>query len=211
MPGLRHRVHERGVVGSTFVIVDVETTGLEQGNHLLELGMVVMRFLDIPGKDAGLSPATPGVYGWSLDAIHHRTFYRYRESDQPLWESHRTNGLAEECAESSHTVGNKADEELARLLPEKCIPVGRNVHFDMEVLKRELPLLAARFHYRHLDLTTLEMADRNQGAVIYPARGATTHRALHDCLLEYQSLLQLGFTPVVQHRWTSLDPSKPAT
>lgn len=151
-----------------FVVLDVETTGLEEHTRLLELGMLVCRYTD----------------RWVVDSVVHRVFY-YKpapENPLPLFEAHLSNGLAEECERAvEHPWAS--DEQLAALIPERSIPVGRNVHFDITQLKKHLPTLAARFSFRHLDLTSLEMGQER------PLRPASTHRALHDCVQELQALM----------------------
>lgn len=151
-----------------FVVLDVETTGLEEDARLLELGMLVCRYTD----------------RWVVDSVVHRVFY-YKpapENPLPLFAAHLTNGLADECERSAEHPWALA-KELAKLIPERSIPVGRNVHFDINVLKKHMPALAARFSFRHLDLTTLEMGQER------PLRPVSTHRALHDCIQELQALM----------------------
>lgn len=182
-------------VPQRFVVLDVETTGLEEEARLLELGLFVMRYVD-DGK----------AMGWVVDSVVHRVFYYkpHAEHPLPLFEAHRSNGLVEECARAAADPWS-CDEELAALVPEKSIPVGRNVHFDIKVLEKHMPLLAARFHYRHLDLTSLEM--QAPGSVVpkgitilQAARAKSTHRALQDCIQELMALRDLAFLPKIELR-----------
>lgn len=173
-----------------FALIDVETTGLEPDARLLELGLLVMRYVD-DGK----------ALGWVVDHVIHRVFYfkQHENPDQPgtwlpsVFEAHVDNGLLKECAASDAHPWH-LDEELAALVPERSIPIGRNVHFDTKVLERHMPKLAARLHYRHLDLTTLEMRTP-MGPAVHPARAKSTHRSLQDCICELMALRDLGFTP----------------
>lgn len=162
-----------------FALLDVETTGLEEEARLLELGLFVMRYVD-DGK----------AMGWVVDSVVHRVFYH----PLPLFEAHRSNGLVEECARAAEHPWS-CDEELAALVPEKSIPIGRNVHFDIKALQKHMPKLAARFHYRHLDLTSLEMQANTHNQGFIPARAKSTHRSLQDCICELMALRDLAFVP----------------
>jgi oligoribonuclease (3'-5' exoribonuclease) len=62
------------------------------------------------------------------------------------------------------------------------------VHFDVDVMRRHLPLSAGRLHYRHLDLTTLDLASPLGKA----PRPPSTHRALHDAMAELLELKNRG-------------------
>lgn len=177
-------------VPQRFVVLDVETTGLEEEARLLELGLFVMRYVD-DGK----------AMGWVVDSVVHRVFYYkpHPEHPLPMFEAHLTNGLAEECERATEHPWS-CDEEFAALVPEKSIPIGRNVHFDIKALQKHMPALAARFHYRHLDLTSLEMGAEpyDEHEVIKggkPARAKSTHRALQDCIQELMALRDLAFMP----------------
>lgn len=168
-----------------FALIDVETTGLEQEARLLELGLFVMRYVD-DGK----------TLGWVVDLVIHRVFYYKPHTEHPLpvFEAHVDNGLLKECAQATEHPWH-LDEELAALVPERSIPIGRNVHFDVDVLKRHMPKLAARLHYRHLDLTSLEMQANTHNQGFIPARAKSTHRSLQDCICELMALRDLAFVP----------------
>lgn len=157
--------HPIGKPKQRFAFLDVETTGTDDDAPLLELAIILTE------QDS--------KHRWKPLAVYHHVFH-FNPANYPgmVWEQHTKNGLLDECRIS----GTYAIMGVDIVLPEKTIAIGRNVHFDLNVLKRCLPSVHKQFHYRTLDLTTLEMV-HGQGEKI-----ESTHRALHDCMLEMHQL-----------------------
>lgn len=156
--------HPIGKPKQRFAFLDVETTGTDDDAQLLELAVILTE------QDS--------KHRWKPLAVYHHVFhFEPNNFAGKVWEQHTRNGLLDECRMSS-TFPHMVDI----VLPEKTIAIGRNVHFDLNVLKRQLSQLHKQFHYRTLDLTTLEMV-HGQGEKI-----ESTHRALHDCMLEMHRL-----------------------
>lgn len=141
-----------------FAFLDVETTGVEDDAKLLEVAII-----QVDPDD------------WAPLAVYHQVFFFQPSSyTGKIYEAHHKNNLLIECQASN--VHSWAWEPPP--IPEQTIAIGRNVHFDLGVLKRCIPELHKRFHYRTLDLTSVELL-HGQGRKI-----ESTHRALHDCLIE---------------------------
>jgi oligoribonuclease (3'-5' exoribonuclease) len=164
-----------------YVILDVETTGLGETADLLEVAMIDLTAVD---NKQGRR--------WLCHGVHHAVLYRPELTKrQDLFEAHHKNGLVDECRHGLCEV-DFIDWQYAttKVLGKRPIAVGRNVYTDLAHLSRHAKTLFGAFHYRTIDLTTIDAAWSPDPLPEYPP---STHRALHDCMLEYQRL--------VYHRW----------
>jgi oligoribonuclease len=161
--------------------VDLETTGLSLDfDQILEVALVAT---DDQGAELDRISLVVKPIELNLDDL----------SDW-VRKTHTANGLLEECM-SGGLGTHEAENQLiafmdryqskhtggARDLPYMC---GSSVHFDREWLRREMPNLWSKFHYRNLDVTTLKkfmsVADSRMYSLIdFPESG---HRALPDIL-----------------------------
>ena len=148
-----------------FVLLDVETTGLEDDATLLELAMFRMRYRG----------------SWQVEEVLHRVYAFIEVPGKPVYEAHHHNGLLAECYLMLNSV-YPSRAEVEKFVPEGAIACGRNVHFDLKALDRQWPGISRRFSHRHLDLASFTLVQPKGD------RPASTHRALHDCLLELAEL-----------------------
>lgn len=96
-----------------------------------------------------------------------------------LWQMHEASGLLAECAASTATELDAERELLAWVAPGGGhVLAGRSVHFDRGFLLQRMPALAARFSYRLLDVSAVELALRAAGMPALPK--AEAHRAGPD-------------------------------
>lgn len=159
-------------------VLDVETTGLDPNKDaLLELALLVYSYRETAADG---TPLPDGLL-----FVDHSIFYHVPELsiDQVVRDRHTKNGLWDDC-KSSSLYHDDVDGYLAKRLPDGMIPCGRNVHFDLDFLKRYMPELSRKFSHRHLDLTTI---DYLRGRTPRPS---STHRALHDAMSELLELTQ---------------------
>jgi oligoribonuclease len=104
-------------------------------------------------------------------------------TDPFVVDMHTKNGLWVECQESTLTM---RDVEAALLLvvpdikewEDKPTLAGNCVGFDHGFLKRYAPSLAARFHYRYYDVSSVKLFCRSLGMPKLPSGEA--HRAAAD-------------------------------
>lgn len=166
-----------------YVILDVETTGLGETADLLEVALI--DFICVDNKQGR---------HWLCHGVHHAVLYRPElEKRQDLFEAHRNNGLVDECRYGLSELDFISwQHRVVGLLGKHPIAVGRNVYTDLAHLSRRAKILFGAFHYRTIDLTTLDYTWSPDPLPEYPP---TTHRALHDCLLEYQRLQHYRWFP----------------
>jgi len=164
-----------------YVILDVETTGLGEKADLLEVAMIDLTAVD---NKQGRR--------WLCHGVHHVVLFQPNLTERTdLYVAHRNNGLVEDCKYGLTGLAF-IDWQYAmiKVLGKRPIAVGRNVYTDLAHLSRHAKVLFDAFHYRTIDLTTIDAAWSLDPLPEYPP---STHRALHDCMLEYQRL--------VYHRW----------
>ena len=154
-------------VPTTFVWLDVETTGFQAGNRLLEVAWASVRFG--PVGQRRILAVGQRTYWWPIEGLG---------PDEKLFEAHLTNGILRECR-----MGHPRDsypEIWNEQIPMGSILVGRNVYTDLNILKDQLPEFAKRFSHRTVDITTIEMATGRMET------RNSTHRAMHDVLIELE-------------------------
>jgi len=118
----------------------------------------------------------------------------WREWDQPARGMHERSGLLDLCLDGPSRAGVEAllDQFLAGAAraahaDATLHPAGNSVHFDRGFLRAYFPIVEARFHYRHLDVSSLRLA-----ASVFtdaaPLDGEKPHRAMPDVLRSIQEL-----------------------
>jgi oligoribonuclease len=157
------------------VTVDLETTGLEPDDcAILEIAATL-----------SADEAPTEVIG-SISLV---LFFAGdpNDCDPVVTEMHAKNGLWAECR-ASRLMCSAAQRKMLDWLPpveslqegEVLTLTGSTVHFDLAFLKRHMPELAARFHYRILDVSSVKRFCSDLGMPKLPKVEA--HRALPDCL-----------------------------
>lgn len=154
--------------------LDLETTGLNpKKESILELGMVVTDDLLKVVAQANWCSMFGTMAANSCDEF--------------IRKMHGANGLFAECAESDlldEDIEQEALEFLGNLGIESGTVqmAGNSIHFDRAFLRQWMPKLEAFFHYRQIDMTTVNELARRWSPELFAARPqAKAHRALPDC------------------------------
>jgi len=146
--------------------VDLETTGLEERDGLiLELGMI-------------LTDSRLRVVAEFQRVVHvHRLIDRFGDGIPPhVLDMHSRSGLFAEVEQPGPCLGLVEDQALEWVEEHDAGGLhmaGSGVGFDRRWMRRHMPRLAAVFHYRNHDLTTLRRFFREE-------KSSTPHRALED-------------------------------
>jgi oligoribonuclease len=150
--------------------VDIETTGLDPLNdHLLEVGCVITE------PDLTIVSEMGCVI----------TSYR-RVLPPEVRAMHEANGLLEECRGGWSIEEDSASAALGSFLSEhraEGSPMcGSTVHFDRSFLRRYMPMLEMKFHYRNIDVSSVkELVNRWRPDIAeHLPVPAKKHRAIPD-------------------------------
>ena len=120
---------------------------------------------------------------------------------------HRKNGLWAECKDSVLSVG-EVERMLIDVVPQvddwedKPTLAGNCVGFDHSFLKRHMPTLAARFHYRYYDVSSVKLFCRSLGMEKLPA--GESHRAMDDVLESVEHVKKCAEWLVYGTAWRAL-------
>jgi oligoribonuclease len=157
------------------VWVDVETTGLNPfGGWLLEVGMI------ITAADLHQIARKSWILKFNRE-------YMSEIADEAL-KMHTSSGLLFEAMASHETLASATlsmrewlDSRVGYSAMKEMPMAGSTVQFDRAWLAHHLPLVEERFHYRHIDVSTL----KNLARLWYPELLKWTgdrklHRALPD-------------------------------
>ncbi len=161
--------------------LDIETTGLDpKSNCMLELSFA----LATEEKPTELLNEFNVVIGYLGNRFDLDPFVR---------EMHTKNGLFEECANSRLTV-SEAEMGAFNALPElpekqKYTLAGNSIHFDLSFLKEHMPMLAARFNYRLLDVSAVNLFCLGLG--MSSGKKESPHRASDDVRASANQYAQL--------------------
>jgi len=174
------------------VWADVETTGLEDDAGLLEVAVVV--------TDSGLN-----VCGTPVSVVLRAPWAQAR-MNETVRAMHTASGLLADCAEATATLIDAQDLIMdyvsAWVAPGVSPLCGSTIFFDRRMIARNLPVLNAYLHYRHIDVSTLKelvrrwfppvyaALPRNTGTAADGGAGGAAHRALPDIL---DSIAELRF------------------
>lgn len=165
-----------------YVILDIETTGLDELNDaILEVGAIAV--------DADLN-----VVG-TVDFVVRPRPSQLESMNDFCRKMHTDNGLLEVVQDGLDP--HDADEELACWLrysleceDRSVVIAGHSIAFDHKFLKAQFPLTAKLLHYRTLDSSVPAQLMRDVGFDLGP-KPEMPHRAMADCLLEYDELKAL--------------------
>jgi oligoribonuclease len=158
------------------VWVDVETTGLDpMTDCLLEVGMIV--------TDLSLNEVASDSIVLGMDED---MYNEYMIDNEFVWAMHKKSGLEDLVKESpvnTCTVTNHMLDFLSiNGIPKKSAYMcGSSVHFDRTFLKSHCPKLHDFFHYRNLDVSSLDkFAEIIGPTLVYVPTVSVKHRALDD-------------------------------
>lgn len=164
-----------------YVVVDVETTGLDPAVcDLLEVGILVA------DKNFHILSQFSEVIYFDLD--------KHVGIDGFVVDMHTKNGLWAECKVSTHSLGGVEKSAIEFLKAEgvEGQPMcGSTIQFDRSFISYHMPELNKRFHYRHIDVSSFKNVFKKYGwSVTTPPVNAfaTPHRAGPDCFTSLKEL-----------------------
>lgn len=179
---------------SKLVFLDLETTGLDpEVEAILELGVVIYDNI----TEEMIEKSWVFFYSqYELDVV-----------DPYVVDMHTKNGLWEECHKSEYYINEsyaemECIEFLREHMGEENSPMcGNTIHFDRAFLKENMPTLEKWFHYRNLDVSTLNNIAQFFPDCLNAAPKGDAHRAIADCK---SSIRQLNHY-LNQMRYTGTD------
>ena len=164
------------MAGSDILVwVDMEMTGLDPSKeHIIEVATIL--------TDGNLVEIAVGP-----DLVLHQDDTVLAAMDDWNRKHHKASGLTERVKSSTVTDGDAEAQTLAFInqhvgAKDRPVLAGNSIHQDRRFIRKYMPKLDARLHYRMVDVSTIkELARRWFPAVIakQPAK-KDTHRALDD-------------------------------
>jgi len=164
-----------GVDDKNLIWIDLEMTGLDtQQDQIIEIATVV--------TDSNLEILAQGP----VIAIR-QPLSIMSAMDNWNTQHHGDSGLTARVADSSHSIGDAEVETLAFLQQHvsqgKSPMCGNSICQDRRFMARLMPELEAFFHYRNLDVSTLnELANRWKPGILDGFEKKSAHLALDDIL-----------------------------
>lgn len=174
--------------GDRFFFIDTETTGL-----LPNLGVILEVGIRIVDADLQLIDEYDTVF-W--DTERYDTIYagliKQAEGggDRYVLDMHEKSGLWTQASSYGQTVNNGGQELIDFVMGHGIDPkvdpmCGSSVQFDREWLTLHMPSLAALFHYRNVDTSTLKEICRRMNPPVYAKLDEMTspkkkHRVMPD-------------------------------
>lgn len=158
--------------GGDLVWVDIETTGLDPTtDSVLEVGLV------ITDAELQVTATTSRVIAPTRRLLEH--------AEHVVRDMHDRSGLAHELRDGWGLAKQDVEATLCTWLADRITPrtspmCGSSVNFDRRFLEEQMPNLAALFHYRMVDVSTIKELVRrwHPDLRMPPRKGA--HRALQD-------------------------------
>lgn len=171
-------------MNDVLVWVDTETTGLEDTDDLLEIGLIVTdhKLRELWNYSSLLMPNR------SLTAM-------MTESSEYVHNMHDVNGLWSDLAKAWNVskLPDPHDVEMAVLTLLQSADLEKNIHplcgstphFDRRMMARVLPKLEDWFHYRNIDVSSIKELAKIWAPTIYDNRPGKDdadkkHRVLDD-------------------------------
>lgn len=159
-------------MSGSLVWVDLETTGLDaRSDSILEVGLVITDGdLNMTATTARLVAPTRRLLG---------------QADPVVRDMHAASGLTRELEDGWGLARVDAERVLVDWLSER-VPAdtspmcGSSVNFDRGFLNEQMPILAAHFHYRNIDVSTIKELVRRWYPQAEPPHSRGAHRALLD-------------------------------
>ncbi|HSW91329.1 MAG TPA: oligoribonuclease [Candidatus Saccharimonadales bacterium] len=156
-----------------YVVVDVETTGLDEGlDTILELGILIAdaRFNVL----ASFSEVAYFDFGLSRGGI-----------DDLVIDMHKKNGLWDACKASRHSLAGIQASAVGFLKEggwENQPMCGSTIQFDRKFIAAYMPKLDATFHYRHIDVSSFKnIFLKYEWDTDTKPQNRKLHRSLPDC------------------------------
>jgi oligoribonuclease len=184
-------------MADVLVWLDMEMTGLEPDRErIIEVATIL--------TDGNLTEIATGP-----DLVIHQDDAVLAAMDDWNKSHHGSSGLVARVKESTVTEGDAEAQTLAFInahvgAKDRPVLAGNSIHQDRRFIRRYMPALEKRLHYRMVDVSTIkELARRWYPAIVakQPSK-RETHRALDDIR---ESLDELRFYR--QHVFAPLAPS----
>jgi len=188
----------------TAVCVDLETTGLNYDEDvILEVGMVAFEndFDVVDTFQAVVCGPTERFRLHEIDAAARRG----DTEAQYVVDMHRSNGLWDAVEQGKGVSKEEAEAQACAWLDKlgaTGLPMmGSTVHFDRQMLERNMPDLIGKFHYRNIDVSSIRewfylvASDQHLSDLsLLEADGAKPrklHRSVSDCIDSRDLLMRL--------------------
>lgn len=147
--------------------IDVETTGLELDEYMLEIAVVGS---DIEGK------VIRDFWYHSLLCTHTPAFFDRLENLTPIVKSmHEKSGLLREVTAICGNPVSLAETQIFKILNKNQIAnmnlmfAGSSVHYDVGFIQRTMPQLYHFMHYRQVNVSTVKELCRGLNPELYQA------------------------------------------
>ncbi|MGL9733958.1 MAG: oligoribonuclease [Symbiopectobacterium sp.] len=176
-------VENSQVSENNLIWIDLEMTGLNpEQDRIIEIATLV--------TDANLNMLAEGP----TIAVH-QSYTQLALMDDWNVRTHGASGLTERVKASAYDERTAEAETIAFLqqwVPAGKSPIcGNSIGHDRCFLFRYMPALAAYFHYRYLDVSTLkELAHRWKPEIMAGLKKKGTHQAMDDI---YDSVAELVY------------------
>jgi oligoribonuclease len=162
-------------MGDVLVWLDMEMTGLEPDRErIIEMATII--------TDGNLTEVAIGP-----DLVIHQDDALLAAMDDWNKSHHGGSGLVERVKASTVTEGDAEAQTLAFInahvsAKDRPVLAGNSIHQDRRFIRRYMPALEKRLHYRMVDVSTIkELARRWYPAIIAKQTAKKeTHRALDD-------------------------------
>lgn len=184
-----------------YFALDVETTGVNyddakiNNNRLLQIAYKIL--------DEDLEELGSGSY-YIRDTADLKELWGM---DSYVFNMHCSTGLLQELQKGKGVNCHYAECDILRKLEEvenfleisdyRLIPMGNNVQFDVEVIRRYMPQLFSKFHYSFLDVSCVRNAfsfvNKEFSGIIYEIKGSN-HNAevdIDECVKEIRVYKEL--------------------
>lgn len=156
--------------------VDIETTGLDETDTILEIAIVAT------DKDLNVN------YGIKNIIDHDFNTPPFLQMSNFVIDMHTKNGLLQDLKKDFEIKTNMQQSEdlllkwmIDKFGDSKPPLCGCSPHFDRAFLKRLMPRLESRFHYRNIDVSTVRRLCRDWFPEVPEYLKGDVHRAYPDC------------------------------
>jgi oligoribonuclease len=151
-----------------FLWIDIETTGLDTNDDILEIACIM--------TTPDLQPIFEREYVIHYDGCTDKMSDWVRET-------HTRTGLFDKAKQSRTTILDAEDDLLKEIgIRDGFIMAGNSIHFDRGFIKKKMPRLFEKFHYRVMDVSSIRIFFDN----IPPYEKKRQHSAKQDILESIQ-------------------------
>jgi len=191
---------EKKKVSDRLVWIDIETTGVEDYDIMLEIAVIVT---DNDLNELGMLSSF--IIDCHPDSLIRAGQPRTKHSDIPCWEQHFDSGLIDQLKEEFHRAENidptvgVVEDGIVKFLNkhgvyegmEKRAPMcGSSIHFDRRFIRRHMLKVIDVLHYRNIDVSGIRECARRWSPQLEIPEIEVAHRAVDD-LRNSIALLQL--------------------